>query len=223
MKTCIPEERRIETRTTEVQMCVVLPGEAHAAMQLNGLCCQGVERIRAPGLGDGGVGRQILRVIPGDALQAGTSHLDLDQRIGHTVLNRLEAADLAIELSTQLDVLEGHVEAVLSTAELIRTNGEQADVESALDGNQAGSAGGEADRCCRGEGDSGRRATEVQGGQCGDRGIRALDDVEIDTGRRACRDNEETRRCAIGHEAHGAVDGCFGARAGNTLNCEPSA
>ena len=106
----------------EVQVSRVLPGEADAAVDLNVLCRSVEVRLRAVALGERRDGRKFvvhLAGTPAGVVRSGLGRLDLKQHVGALVLDRLERADRATELHTDLGVLDRHIEAHLSATDLL--------------------------------------------------------------------------------------------------------
>ena len=95
------------------------------------------------------------------------------------MLDGLKAADLTIKLPPELDVLEGHVEAALGTAELVCGGGEQRNVDAVFESRCAAAAGGEARGGRRIEGHRCGWPSEVERGERTCLRIACLDDEEV--------------------------------------------
>src|SRR6266550_3871298 len=113
-------------RPLEVQVGVVLPGEADAAVDLDVLG-GGVEvGVRAVRLGEAGDGRQLVVELgggPARVVGGRLGRLHLEQHVGALVLDGLEAADGPAELDADLGVVDRHVEALLGAAHLLGGQG----------------------------------------------------------------------------------------------------
>src|SRR5687767_5781539 len=125
----------------EVQVGIVLPGEADPAVDLDVLR-RGVEvGLGAVRLGQGGDDRELVVVLrrrPAGVVRRRLRRLDLEEHVGALVLDGLEGADRPAELDSGLGVLDRHVEALLGPAHLL---GGQADghlVERLRQGGPAG-------------------------------------------------------------------------------------
>src|ERR1700760_578608 len=106
----------------EVQVGVVLPGEADAAVDLDVLRGHVEVRLRGVRLDQRGQHRDLGRVLGHRGRRVadrGPPRLDLEQQVGAAVLNRLEAADGPVELAPGLGVLPRHVQRPLRAAELL--------------------------------------------------------------------------------------------------------
>ncbi len=105
------EELRNPVRPTQIQVCVVLPGDADAAEHLDAVLGVGLGHFDARGGRDGGGDRQ-LRIVGAVGGVGGVAcgHRDLlgaQQHLGAHVLDRLEAADRLAELLANLRVFGG--------------------------------------------------------------------------------------------------------------------
>src|SRR5436190_17223073 len=118
----VAEEDLRALRPLEVQVSVVLPGEADAAVDLDVLG-GGVEvRVGAVRLGEARDDRELLVVLgcrPRRVVRRRLRRLDLEQHVGALVLDCLERADGATELHAHLRVLDRHLEHLLSTTDLL--------------------------------------------------------------------------------------------------------
>src|SRR5437763_873367 len=116
----IAEQDLRALRPLEVEVGVVLPGEADAAVDLDVLG-GGVEvRVGAVRLGEARDDRQLLVVLgccPGRVVRRRLRRLDLEQHGGALVLDGLERADGATELHAHLRVLDRHLEHLLRAAD----------------------------------------------------------------------------------------------------------
>src|SRR2546421_9939868 len=103
-------------RPLEVQVGVVLPGEADAAVDLDVLG-GGVEvRVGAVRLGEARDDRELLVVLgcrPRRVVRRRLRRLDLEQHVGALVLDGLERADGPTELHAHLRVVDRHLEHLL--------------------------------------------------------------------------------------------------------------
>src|SRR5438132_1086455 len=99
-------------RTAEVQVRVVLPREADAAVDLDVLGGAVEVRVRAVRLGERRGQRQLLGVLgrrPAGVVRGRTRHLDLHEHVRALVLDRLERTDRTSELVALLRVLRRRV------------------------------------------------------------------------------------------------------------------
>jgi site-specific DNA recombinase len=119
----VAEQGRRRVGALEVPVRRVLPGEADAAVQLDGLGGHGPVGLRAVGLGQrrqqgsvggvpvpGGRGRERRR----------SRRLDQHEQVREPVLDRLERPDRAPELHPGRHVLDGQLQAPLGAADLVR-------------------------------------------------------------------------------------------------------
>src|SRR5262249_60665372 len=100
----------------EEKVHVELPGEADAAVHLDGLPADEARRIAGPGLRRGAGERdvRIARVhAPGRAVDRGARRLDAQEHVGQPVLERLEGADRTVERGARVHVGERGLEAAL--------------------------------------------------------------------------------------------------------------
>src|SRR5207253_6107300 len=97
----VPEQELARLGPLEIQVGVVLPGEADAAVDLDVLG-GGVEvGVRAVGLGQGGDDGQLVAVLgrsPTGVVGGRLGRLDLEQHVGALVLDGLEGPDGPAEL-----------------------------------------------------------------------------------------------------------------------------
>src|SRR5436305_9510612 len=107
-------------RPLEVQVGVVLPGEADAAVDLDVLG-GGVEvRVGAVRLGEARDDRELLVVLgcrPRRVVRRRLRRLDLEQHVGALVLDGLERADGPPELHAHLRVVDCHLQHLLRAAD----------------------------------------------------------------------------------------------------------
>ena len=114
------EHRLHGQRTPQVQMRVVLPGEADAAMHLDvefGVADVGRKRQCRCGGGDQPELLLVLAGRAGGVPDAGDRRLGGHQHVGAVVLDGLEGGDGAAELLADLRVLDSAVDAVRRTAD----------------------------------------------------------------------------------------------------------
>ena len=99
---------------TQVQVRVVLPGDADAAEHLNAVLDVGLGRLDPDARGDGrGNGQLAVIVVAGGAGGIGGGHrhlLGAAQHLGAQVLDRLEAADRLAELLAHLGIGDGGIQ-----------------------------------------------------------------------------------------------------------------
>ena len=105
------EELRNAVRPTQIQMCVVLPGDADATEHLDAVLGVGLGEFDARGRRDGSGDRQLRIVgVMGGVGRVTCGHRDLlgaQQHLRAHVLDRLEAADRLAELLANLRVVGG--------------------------------------------------------------------------------------------------------------------
>src|SRR5579885_2115702 len=114
----IAEQDNAGSGALEIQMCWMLPGEAHPAVDLDVLG-RGVKiRFRAVRLGE--MRRLEYILVAGDCegrmISGGTGELGFHEHISAFVLDCLERADRTAELQPGLGVLGGHLKASLRSA-----------------------------------------------------------------------------------------------------------
>src|SRR5678815_5301328 len=107
----------------EVEVEIVLPGEADAAVHLYGFAAHLARRLADVGLADRGGDRGVLRPRlerPGRVVDGGVAVLHLHQHLRALVANGLEGADELPELLAHLSVAHRHVERAASRAQHLR-------------------------------------------------------------------------------------------------------
>src|SRR5262249_36600425 len=106
-------ERLQGLRPLEIEMEVVFPGEADAAVDLDGVPRDVARRLTHVGLADRGGHRGVLRAgveRPRRVVDRGMRVLGCHEHVGAAVADRLERADRLSELLAHLRVLHAHVE-----------------------------------------------------------------------------------------------------------------
>src|SRR5215470_8970876 len=109
----VAEEQLAGLGPLEVQVGVVLPGEADAAVDLDVLRGHVEVRLRGVLLHQRGQHRDLRRVRGHRGRRVAhrrAQRLDLEQQVGTAVLDGLEAADGPVELAPDLGVLHRHVQ-----------------------------------------------------------------------------------------------------------------
>ena len=117
------------------QADVRLVGVADAAVQLDGLAGHQQSRFRGPYPCAGNLPLALAFRRPGidrggGLLDHGARQFDLDPQVDHAVLQRLETTDLAAELATYLEVLQGSLEGAIHQSDQIGRAGQRCLVQN---------------------------------------------------------------------------------------------
>src|SRR5688572_3011294 len=132
----VPEGDLRALRALEVEMHVVLPGEADSAVNLDAIAGRMAVRVGAVCLGHGRRERRVRHVVrhrPTGVVRDRLRALHLDQHVGALVLDRLKAPDRPAELLADLRVLDRHVEDALGAAAHLGAEPHLAAVDDALE------------------------------------------------------------------------------------------
>src|SRR5882672_12205564 len=123
-KTAEPDRGRIGAAV--IHVAVELPGEAHAAMDLDVVLGAMLERLRRADAGGSGGLRQFRRVgreRPGAVIAIRARQRRRDIHVGEDVLDRLERADGPAKRNTIERIVSAHLQRAIGTADLFE--GEQ--------------------------------------------------------------------------------------------------
>src|SRR5580765_4163621 len=123
-------------RALEVDVHVVLPREADAAVDLDALAGGVTVGVGAVGLRHCGRERRLGDVVrdrPRGVVRRRLRALDLDEHVGAFVLDRLEAADRPAELLAHLRVLDRHLEDALRAAAHLGAETDLAAIDDAVE------------------------------------------------------------------------------------------
>src|SRR6266511_2840584 len=143
MERRIPEGEFRSLRALEIEMEVVLPGEADPAVKLDAVGGDAPVGVRDVRLGHADRQRRFGHAFvhrPGGIVGDGLAVLDVHQHVRRLVLDTLVRADRAAEGLTDLRVLDGHVQDLLGSAAHLGTERHRRAVEEAGDPVGAGPA-----------------------------------------------------------------------------------
>ena len=189
-------------RTTQVEMRIVLPGEADAAVHLDvGLGAE-ISGGGGGGRGDGcGIGELVAadECSPGGVPHGAGGDLGLDEHVGAVMLHGLEGGDHTTELLTHPGVVGGHGGGCAGHTGGLGGQQQTGEIEQGLPG------AGDHDGRGVGEGDLGAATggIEVAALGHGDTEGRTLDDGEIRTGPH----HEQLAEATTEHGVHRARHG----------------
>src|SRR5215472_10273780 len=113
MKGRITKHAHGSFRASVIQMKVVLPSEAHAAVNLNSAIAHRAACVARVKLGDGdssGGIRSVMLESPGRVINRGTGALRFKIYVGALVLHGLKNANGFAELLARLCILDGDIE-----------------------------------------------------------------------------------------------------------------
>src|SRR5712692_865189 len=119
-----------------------LPGEADAAVHLDGVPAHLARGLAHERLADGGGHGRVLRAgaeRPGRVVDGGVRLLDLEQHLGTAVADGLEGADELAELLAHLRVAHAHVETAARRPQHLRGGADRRAAEQPLQ-HRAGAA-----------------------------------------------------------------------------------
>src|ERR1700722_1863223 len=175
------EERSAGGGPLDVEVAVVLPGEADATEGLDRFAPDEALAVVGSSLGHGDGGGAVRRVLVdgGDGeIAEGTGPLDGEEHVAHFVLDRLEGADGDAELLALLDVGQQQLEEGVAGADRLEREPDRRLLEGAGDSHCGGPAArrtqgavvGDEDALERGVGEGPARIERMDGGQAGLRG-----------------------------------------------------
>src|SRR6266545_2954315 len=136
MERRIPEGELRSLRALEIEMEVVLPGEADPAVKLDAVGGDAPVGVRDVRLGHADRQRRFGHAFvhrPGGIVGDGLAVLDVHQHVRRLVLDALVRADRAAEGLTDLRVLDGHIQDLLGSAAHLGTERHRRAVEDAGD------------------------------------------------------------------------------------------
>ena len=109
--TAVGHQRRERARPAQIQVCVVLPGVADAAMKLDVVLRGGHLRADRQRGGDSTGEPGAVEVVGASGVpRRGRGDLDVDEHVGGVVFDRLEGADGPAELFADLGVFDRHLQ-----------------------------------------------------------------------------------------------------------------
>lgn len=117
-----------------VEVEIVLPGEAHATVDLDAAVADGAGGVAGVHFGDGDGGGSVGRILfegPAGIVDGGTGAFRFEIHVGALVLHSLEHADGFAELFPSFGVFDGDVESALHAADEFRGESGGGDVEGA--------------------------------------------------------------------------------------------
>ena len=135
----VAQEQLRTLRALEVQVRVVLPGEADAAVDLDVLGRAVEVRLGTERLGEARGDRQFVVTFlgrPGGVVRGRLRRLDVQEHVGALVLDRLERSDRPTELHAVLRVLDRVVEDALRATDLFGGQRRGGDLQRRLETGQ---------------------------------------------------------------------------------------
>src|SRR5688572_2668756 len=209
-----------DVRALEPEVQVELPGEADAAVDLDGAARGSAVDVRERGLGDRGGARALARGAVGGVCRVPHERargLDVGHHLGQEMLDRLKGADLPPELLADPRVLERHLERPCRAPEAVGRDAETGEIGEPLEKRPGGALAPEdrvpCDVCApQRHGAEAARHVEACVRRDAHAGLAALDGAERDAAAavrraRAGDDEEEVGGGRVEHHRHRPAEG----------------